>query len=68
MDDGDHWGWRQTWKLSLRRAQAGRPYKWPWWADEQIYGLAYLQGKGVEIPKDPYGRSPSAPARPGNRR
>jgi hypothetical protein len=23
----------------------------PWWADKMIYTAAYLQGKGVEIPK-----------------
>jgi|HubBroStandDraft_2_1064218.scaffolds.fasta_scaffold1124190_1 hypothetical protein len=47
----DHWGWRQTlsWKLGFRRAQAGPAYKCPWWADEQVFGLAFLQGKGAEI-------------------
>lgn len=36
--------------------KAGRnsvPFKCPWWADDGIYGLAYLQGKGVDIPKPP---------------
>ena len=41
-DMKDHWGWRQTlsWKVGLRRAQAGRAYKCPWWADEQVFALA----------------------------
>jgi hypothetical protein len=53
----DHWSWRQTltWKVGLRRAKAGVPYKCPWWADELVYGLAYLQGKGVQIPSDSLG-------------
>jgi hypothetical protein len=50
-------GWRQTlsWKIGFRRAQAGRAYKCPRWADEQVFALAFLQGKGVEItnPYDP---------------
>ena len=34
-------------------SREGRPclYSGPWWADERVYGLAFLQGKGVEIPK-----------------
>ena len=45
--------WRQTltYKVGFRRAQAGVPFKCPWWADELVYGLAYLRGRGVEIPK-----------------
>jgi hypothetical protein len=56
------WGWRQTlsYKLALRRAEAGIPFQCPWWADEQVYGLAYLQGKRVEISRDPV----SAPTEP----
>jgi hypothetical protein len=52
MDDHNHWGWRQTltWKLGFGRAKAGRPYSCPWWADKQVYALAYLQGKGVPLP------------------
>jgi hypothetical protein len=53
------YGWRQTlsWKIGFRRGKAGRTYKCPWWADERVYGLAFLQGKNVEIPKrpDPFG-------------
>jgi hypothetical protein len=47
-----HWGWRQTlsWKVGFRRAEAGRAYKCPWWADERVIGIAFLQGKGTEIP------------------
>ena len=49
------WGWRQTlsWKVGFRRAKAGRGYSCPWWADERAYGLAFMQGRGVEIPKRP---------------
>ena len=49
------WGWRQTlsWKVGFRRAKAGRGYSCPWWADERVYGLAFMQGKGAEIPKRP---------------
>jgi hypothetical protein len=55
MSDDYRWGWRQTltWKVGFRHAQIGIPYKCPWWADEQVYGLAYLQGKDVEIPRHP---------------
>jgi hypothetical protein len=47
----DYWSWRQklSWKVGFRRAQAGRAYKCPWWADEQVFALAFLQGKQVEI-------------------
>jgi hypothetical protein len=40
-------GWRQqlSRKLGYRHAQAGKPYSCPWWADEQVYALAFLQGK-----------------------
>jgi hypothetical protein len=49
------WGWRQrlSWKLGYRRGQSGRPYSCPWWADEQVFALAFMQGNGVEIPRDP---------------
>jgi hypothetical protein len=59
----DQWGWRQTltWRVGFRRAESGRPYSCPWWADEQVYGLAYLQGKGVQIPSDPLGYDPRRP-------
>jgi hypothetical protein len=46
-------GWRQTltWKVAYRRAQADRPYSCPRWADEQVYCLAWLEGRGLDIPK-----------------
>ena len=49
------WSWRQglSWKVGFRRAKAGHAYKCPWWADERVYGLAFMQGKGLEIPKRP---------------
>jgi hypothetical protein len=47
------WRWRQTlsWKLAYRLAQAGRRYSCPWWADEHVYCLGWLDGRGLEIPK-----------------
>jgi hypothetical protein len=45
--------WQQTlsWKLGHGHARHQRASRCPWWADQQIYSLAYLQGKGIEIPK-----------------
>jgi hypothetical protein len=37
-------------KLGFGHATKGQPYSCPWWADHEIYALAYLYGKGVEIP------------------
>ena len=58
--DRDRWGWRQNlaWKSGFRRAQAGRPYSCPWWADKRIYGLAYLHGKDLPPSKEADGPSP----------
>lgn len=39
-----------SWKLGYGRGKAGRPWSEPWWVDRLIYALAYMQGKGVEIP------------------
>ena len=36
----------------LRRAKAGRGYTCPWWADERVYGFAFMQGKGLEFPQE----------------
>jgi hypothetical protein len=46
------WGWRETlsWKVGFRRAKAGCVYSCPWWADERVYGLAFMQGRS---PRDP---------------
>jgi hypothetical protein len=54
------WGWRQTlsWKLGHWRGKSGRPYACPWWADERVYAVAFLRGKGVEISRDPLKRDP----------
>jgi hypothetical protein len=41
---------RLSWKLGFGHATKGQAYICPWWADHEIYALAYLQGKGVEIP------------------
>jgi hypothetical protein len=37
-------------KLGFAHATNGQPYNCPWWADAEIYALAYLHSKGVEIP------------------
>jgi hypothetical protein len=37
-------------KLGFAHATKGQPYDRPWWADAEVYALAYLHGKGVEIP------------------
>ena len=37
-----------------------RAYKCPWWADEQVFALAFLQGKQVEI-IDPFRDDPLRP-------
>ena len=39
-----------SWKLGFGHATKGQAYACPWWADHEIYALAYLLGKGVEIP------------------
>jgi hypothetical protein len=54
MEGRDRWGWRQnlTWKSGFGRAQAGRPYSAPWWADRRVYGLAYLHGKDVPVSEE----------------
>ena len=41
---------RLSWKLGFGHATKGQAYACPWWADHEIYALAYLLGKGVEIP------------------
>jgi hypothetical protein len=59
MTDQYQWGWRQTlsWKVGFRRGKAGRAYSCPRWADERVYGLAFLQGKSVE-PSPPDDKPP----------
>jgi hypothetical protein len=39
--------WHQTlsWKIGYGRGKAGRVYSCPWWVDETVYALAYMQGK-----------------------
>jgi hypothetical protein len=37
-------------QLGFAHATKGQPYNCPWWADHEVYALAYLHGKGVEIP------------------
>jgi hypothetical protein len=51
MRDEASWGWRQrlSWKVGHRHGNADRAYSCPWWADEQVYALAFLQGKAVHL-------------------
>ena len=44
--------WHQalSWKLGYGRGKEGRPYSCPWWVDKAVYSLAYMQGRGVQIP------------------
>jgi hypothetical protein len=50
--------WRQavSWKLGHGHAKKGRSYSCPWWVDEFVYALAFLQGKGVGIPSAEEGK------------
>ena len=47
--------WHQTvsWKAGHADGKQGRRYQCPWWADDGIYALAYMQAKGDEIPRNP---------------
>ncbi len=38
------WHQNLSWNVGHRQGQAKRPFKCPWWADRQIFGLAYMQG------------------------
>jgi hypothetical protein len=44
--------WHETlsWKLGYGRGKEGRAYSCPWWVDKVVYGTAYMQGCGVQIP------------------
>jgi hypothetical protein len=39
-----------SWKVGYGFGKQGRPFKCPWWADKVVYSLAYMQGKGVDLP------------------
>ena len=39
-----------SWKLGFAYGKEGRSHKCPWWADSTVFALAYMQGKGIEIP------------------
>ncbi len=45
------WDWHQTrsWRLGYRHGKEGRPCDSPWWADEGVYELAYMQGMDVDL-------------------
>ena len=45
--------WHQTlsWKAGRRDGKKSRLFHCPWWADDRVYALAYMQAKGIEIPK-----------------
>jgi hypothetical protein len=57
--------WHQTlsWKLGYGRGKEGRAYTCPWWVDKAVYALAYMQGKGVEIPSQKDGKPLTEPLR-----
>jgi hypothetical protein len=43
--------WHQTlsWKLGYGRGEEGRAYSCPWWVDEQVYALAFMQVRSFPI-------------------
>jgi hypothetical protein len=44
------WHQNLSWKLGFGHGKEGRQHICPWWADKTVYSLAYMQGKGIEIP------------------
>lgn len=43
------WHQNLSWNVGHRRGQEQRPFRCPWWADLQIFGLAYMQGMTGEL-------------------
>jgi hypothetical protein len=48
-----------SWKLGYGRGKAGRPWSEPWWVDREVYALAFMQGKGVDLPANKSDRTSS---------
>jgi len=40
-----------SWQIGFGHATSGRPHKCPWWADHMVYGVGYIEGKDVKLPK-----------------
>ena len=38
------WHQNLSWGAGYRQGQRKRPFRCPWWADCEIFGLAYMQG------------------------
>jgi hypothetical protein len=55
--------WHQTvsWKAGHADGKQGRRYQCPWWADDEIYALAYMQAEG---PRRPFPESPTTATGP----
>jgi hypothetical protein len=45
------WDWHKnrSWSLGYKHGKEGRSCDSPWWVDEGIYGLAYMQGMDVNV-------------------
>jgi hypothetical protein len=48
------WHQNLSWGAGYHQGQRKRPFRCPWWADRQTFGLAYMQGMTGEplITKD----------------
>jgi hypothetical protein len=51
------WHQKVSQKAGHADGKQGRLYQCPWWADDGIYALAYMQAKGHEIPRHPESRN-----------
>ena len=38
------WHQNLSWNFGHRQGKEQRPFHCPWWADRQIFGIAYMQG------------------------
>ena len=36
-----------SFKLGYVHGKRGVPFKCPWWADSMVFGLGYIEGRGV---------------------
>ena len=42
------WHQNLSWGAGYRQGKRKQPFRCPWWADREIFGLAYMQGKTGE--------------------
>jgi hypothetical protein len=42
-----------SFKLRYAHGKRGVPFKCPWWADSMVFGLGYIEGKGVGMKEEP---------------